>query len=323
MSLTLGEKLRQAREERGITLSEVAEHTRISSLYLESIENDDYRNLPGGIFNKGFVKSFAKYVGINEQEALADYAQIIADAEGTADPELKIYKPEVLTDDRTGSSMAPTVIVAVILLAILTAGTLFLVRYLRQPSTVTQSNTANSQNANAANTTAQEVTPQSGAPQMGAIKVEFKVTSDKISLTAINDGTKTNPGVTPATPATFEPKESLKLSFYGPLAQLAQLVINGKIIELPKTPNKGKLMEFEINKDDLAQIWQSGSITGETPSANTAVTTGTPSTTTPVKTSTPKPANTSTNTPSPTPKPATPKPTPKPSAKPAANPPEV
>lgn len=46
MALTLGEKLRQAREERGISISEVAEQTRISSLYLEGIEADDYRTLP-------------------------------------------------------------------------------------------------------------------------------------------------------------------------------------------------------------------------------------------------------------------------------------
>ena len=72
MSLTLGEKLRQAREERGISISEVAEQTRISAHYLESIENDDYRPLPGGIFNKGFVKSYAKFIEIDEQEALQD-----------------------------------------------------------------------------------------------------------------------------------------------------------------------------------------------------------------------------------------------------------
>ena len=76
MPESLGEKLRQAREERSISISEVAEQTRISALYLEAIENDDYRTLPGGIFNKGFVKSFAKYVGIDEQEALQDYARL-------------------------------------------------------------------------------------------------------------------------------------------------------------------------------------------------------------------------------------------------------
>ena len=97
MSLTLGEKLRQAREERGFTISEVAEQTRISSLYLQSIENDDYNTLPGGIFNKGFVKSFAKFVGLNEQEALDDYGRLISQTE-TSDPdELKVFRPEVLS----------------------------------------------------------------------------------------------------------------------------------------------------------------------------------------------------------------------------------
>jgi len=77
MSLSLGEKLRQAREERGISVSEVAEQTRISPLYIKAIENDDYKPLPGGIFNKGFVRSYARYVGFDEEEALRDYAELI------------------------------------------------------------------------------------------------------------------------------------------------------------------------------------------------------------------------------------------------------
>src|SRR2546423_13813149 len=114
MSESLGEKLRQAREEKGLNLADVAEQTRISSLYLQSIENDDYRTLPGGIFNKGFVKSYAKFVGINEQEALQDYSQIVSEAannEETAD--LRPYRPEVLTDDGSSASMTPTIILAV------------------------------------------------------------------------------------------------------------------------------------------------------------------------------------------------------------------
>jgi cytoskeletal protein RodZ len=61
---SLGEKLRQAREARGVSISEIAEQTRISSHYLEAIESDDYRTLPGGIFNKGFVKSYANMSGL-------------------------------------------------------------------------------------------------------------------------------------------------------------------------------------------------------------------------------------------------------------------
>src|SRR5215218_6977901 len=147
MAETLGEKLRQAREARGLTLSEVADQTRISSLYLESIENDDYRTLPGGIFNKGFVKSYAKYVGIDEQEALQDYSRLIANQEGgvtSEDP--KTYRPEVLTDDRATSSMIPTIIFAVIILGLMSWGLLKLVDYIQnqQSQPAANTNTANS-----------------------------------------------------------------------------------------------------------------------------------------------------------------------------------
>src|SRR5687767_4779484 len=116
MSLTLGEKLRQAREERGFTLSEVDEQTRISSLYLESIENDDYRILPGGIFNKGFVKSYAKFVGVNEQEALLDYANLIEASSPGETRGPRVYRPEVLTDESSAASMVPTIILSVVIL---------------------------------------------------------------------------------------------------------------------------------------------------------------------------------------------------------------
>src|SRR5215813_14378867 len=109
MSLSLGEKLRQAREERGISISEVAEQTRISPLYLKSIEKDDYKPLPGGIFNKGFVRSYARYIGFDEDEALADYAQLMAETDLSDENDLRSHRPEVLTDDRAAQSMAPSI----------------------------------------------------------------------------------------------------------------------------------------------------------------------------------------------------------------------
>ncbi len=285
MSITLGEKLRQAREERGITLSEVAEQTRISSLYLESIEHDDYRNLPGGIFNKGFVKTFAKYVGVDEQEALADYARLIVGTDVAQEAELKLYRPQVLTDDRSLSAMVPTIIGAVVVLAIMTAGILFLVNYLRQPAAAPTANLGAANTSTPANAnTAQTTTAPSDAPSMGTLKVEFKATTEPVSLSATNDG-KLSSNVVPAgSSATFEPKDSLKLSYSRSLAQVVQLTINGKNIALPSRPldPKRNAIEFEINKDNLVQIWQAGSITTDVPPANpdtnpnTAANPGTP-----------------------------------------------
>src|SRR5438876_6028764 len=169
MSLTLGEKLRQAREERGITLSEVAEQTRISPIYLESIDNDDYRRLPGGIFNRGFIKSYAKYVGLNEQEALLDYSRLANELDAPQEVETRVYKPEVLTDDRSAASMMPTIITAAIILAVMTGGILFLVSYLRRPAEPAANSSArtSSNSQTTANTSIETIPPS--VPDMATL----------------------------------------------------------------------------------------------------------------------------------------------------------
>ncbi|MBC7901113.1 MAG: helix-turn-helix domain-containing protein [Saprospiraceae bacterium] len=264
MSSTLGEKLRQAREERGISISEVSEQTRISSLYLAAIENDNYKTLPGGIFNKGFVKSYAKFIGFDEQEALQDYSQLVTEMEGTEDDHLKTYRPEVLTDDRSGPSILPTAIFAGVMLTLMTVGILFLVRYIqnRPSETPAVSNTSLNSNVNApANSSA--VQTSSSVPAIETIKVEFRTSGEPVSVSAVNDGKVSSILVTPDKPAIFEPKQLLRLKYSKSLAQAAQLMINGKPITLPAAPENPKraAIEFDIHGDNLARIWQEGAIT--------------------------------------------------------------
>jgi cytoskeleton protein RodZ len=76
---SFGERLRREREMRGITLDEIAESTKISRRHLESLEKEDFDSLPGGIFNRGFVRSYARYLGIDEDQAATDYAAAAAE----------------------------------------------------------------------------------------------------------------------------------------------------------------------------------------------------------------------------------------------------
>ena len=69
-----GDRLRREREMRGINLDEIAESTKISRRHLESLEKDQFDQLPGGVFNKGFVRAYARFLGIDEEQAVADYA---------------------------------------------------------------------------------------------------------------------------------------------------------------------------------------------------------------------------------------------------------
>src|SRR5260370_29519693 len=65
-----GERLRREREMRGITLDEISESTKISRRHLESLEREDFDSLPGGLFNKGFVRSYARFLGLDETRRL-------------------------------------------------------------------------------------------------------------------------------------------------------------------------------------------------------------------------------------------------------------
>src|SRR5262249_16488579 len=71
-----GASFRQARESKGISLDQIATETRISTRFLSAIENEEFQLLPGGIFNRGFVRAFAERVGLDPDKAVADYERM-------------------------------------------------------------------------------------------------------------------------------------------------------------------------------------------------------------------------------------------------------
>src|ERR1019366_8301347 len=75
-----GERLRREREMRDISLDEIAAVTKIGTRLLRALEDEQFDLLPGGIFNKGYVRAYAKYVGIDEEKAVADYLQAAHEA---------------------------------------------------------------------------------------------------------------------------------------------------------------------------------------------------------------------------------------------------
>lgn len=68
-----GERLKRERELREVTLDEITSATRISGRFLEALENEDWEKLPGGVFNRGFVRSVARYLGLDEEVFLGEY----------------------------------------------------------------------------------------------------------------------------------------------------------------------------------------------------------------------------------------------------------
>ena len=70
-----GGKLRQARERRGISLRQIAASTKISVAALEALERNDTSRLPGGIFSRAFVRSYAIEVGLDPDETVREFLE--------------------------------------------------------------------------------------------------------------------------------------------------------------------------------------------------------------------------------------------------------
>lgn len=135
MAATIGEQLRLAREERGIPLREISNETRISIRYLEAIESGDFKRLPGGIFNRSFVKAYARCIGYDEKEAVEAYTRYLRDHGEDGDDIITTpYQSKVYTGAPATRSPVLTVVLAIVILALLTLGALAALHWFQRRS---------------------------------------------------------------------------------------------------------------------------------------------------------------------------------------------
>ena len=73
-----GASFRRAREAAGLPLERIAAETRISTRFLLAIESEDFHVLPGGVFNRGFVRAYAVHLGLDPDQAVTEYSRLSA-----------------------------------------------------------------------------------------------------------------------------------------------------------------------------------------------------------------------------------------------------
>jgi cytoskeleton protein RodZ len=79
-----GDKFRKAREKKGISFDDASNVTKIGTRMLQAIEEENFDRLPGGVFNKGFIRAYAKHLGLNEEDAITAYLACIQKAQADA-----------------------------------------------------------------------------------------------------------------------------------------------------------------------------------------------------------------------------------------------
>jgi cytoskeleton protein RodZ len=113
---TFGGSLKREREMRGVTLDEISAATRIATRFLRAIENEQWDQLPGGVFNRGFVRAVARYLGLDEEKIVAEYTLAVGDR-----PSVPVWtgSPPAVTPEQPWLAW---ILAAVVVLALLAGG---------------------------------------------------------------------------------------------------------------------------------------------------------------------------------------------------------
>ena len=253
---SLGEQLRRAREQRGVTLREISEQTRITMRHLEAIESDDYKNLPGGIFNKSFIKSFARQVGFDEMRALELYARTArergesVDEVATTPQRSRIYMGDSARSPLMTFGLS-LVIIAILILVVY--GGLHYYRRTEGPKLSGQPTPSSAASNAAAPNPAQATAPPTSAQ---GLQIQVRAKGKPFWLTTLQDDDKKKKGrmLLPDKPEDFSPQDSLDIMFDKPSAELLEVSINGRPARLPD--DAASAGQWKITKDNYRQFIQ-------------------------------------------------------------------
>ena len=78
---SFGDKFRKARESKNLSLDDVSNVTKISARMLKAIEEEHFDQLPGGVFNKGFIRAYARHLSLDDEEAVTEYLAALRQAQ--------------------------------------------------------------------------------------------------------------------------------------------------------------------------------------------------------------------------------------------------
>ncbi|MEJ7616913.1 MAG: RodZ domain-containing protein [Pyrinomonadaceae bacterium] len=257
---TFGEQLRRAREARGIPLREISDQTRISLRYLEGIEANDYKQLPGGIFNRSFIKAYARYIGYPEKDALEGYTRTAREQGELPDETGPITQPSrVYLNEQHGRSPLVTALLTILVLAILSLGVYAALRgYQRRAGGGEERANPvppNNQPAATASTQASAVQP---APAAAAPSLNVEVTAfgEDVWLRIRRDQEDlTDVTLKAGTAREFAAAQRFSLQYSKSRAESIQVKINGRLAVVP-SGGKNSLVEMVINKEGYESILQ-------------------------------------------------------------------
>ena len=156
--MSLGERFRSAREQRGLTLSDVAEQIRIRSVYLAAIEEENWSSIGAPVYIRGFLRTYARFLGLDPEDAVSEFNATGAGATGP---------PVTTSSSQTGPSASGRSLSALIWVASAIAIALigFVIYLFVAPPRANQGRTIAIEQSSPAPSPAASATPAPPSPQ--------------------------------------------------------------------------------------------------------------------------------------------------------------
>ncbi len=172
---TVGSRLRAARERKGLTLDQVAADTRIARRHLENIEADNFDDLPGRTYAVGFTRTYAKTVGLDEEEMVSmvrEEMELATIDERYADHSRGKFEPGDPSRAPGGGLLYFSIFAVIVLLV----GIFFAARALFSPSAEIPSLVEQERQEQQAAAAAQQAAQQQPAQPAGSLQPSGEVT---------------------------------------------------------------------------------------------------------------------------------------------------
>ena len=250
---SFGEELRREREIRGISLKEIADATKISRRFLEAIERNEHRTLPAPVFTRGFVREYARYLGLNADEMVSRYNLAAAGderIEKSAHLE-RLIQPPVIEGEppkkhrRSSSRLDTNVFILVVIIAGLVSVAWWAMKHKRIDFDLTRSESTPPPASTAPPPLARAVQPP--APVAPAepepLKLTLELTDDSWIDLEVDGQTVMKDDYRRGTRDSFDAKESFRFKRIGNAAGVL-LMLNGK--EVPPLGRDGQVIKNRV-----------------------------------------------------------------------------
>lgn len=240
----VGEMLRSTRQEKGISLREAEEATKIRRKYLEALENGTYNEIPGRVYALGFVRNYARYLGLDPAEVTARFKEEYPAKEDPYPVEESSITAPQLTAGKWGRWL---LVLGVILLL---WGVNRLYGYYRptpvQPP-VPPSVTEPAPGTPPPVTSQPPVTPQqppAPPPQVQGVEIKVKATGDCWVGAAVDGKNNFSGTLKAGEEKTFQGQDKISVTLGS--AGAVEVTLNGQV--QPPLGKRGDVVTFEADK---------------------------------------------------------------------------